>query len=38
MDDLVAETTFDVPRLSELLIYLQLKSAVAEQDYKWVIT
>jgi len=38
MDDLVAETTFDIPRLSELILHLQLKNAIAEQNCKWVIT
>lgn len=38
MDELVAETTFDVPRLSELLLHLQLKNAVAQQSCRWVIT
>lgn len=38
MDDLVEETTFDIPRLSELIFHLQLKSAITEQDYGWVIS
>ncbi|HHA18541.1 MAG TPA: DNA-processing protein DprA, partial [Methylophaga sp.] len=38
MDDLVAETTFDVPRLSELILQLQLKNAIAQQECRWVIT
>ncbi len=38
MDDLCDETTFDIPRLSELLLHLQLKNAVAQQNCKWVIT
>lgn len=37
MDDLVEQTTFDIPRLCELVLRLQLKSAITEQDYKWVI-
>ncbi len=35
MDQLLQETPFDVPRLSELLIYLQLKMAVVQQGEKW---
>jgi len=35
MDELLAQTVFDVPQLSELLIYLQLKSAVAQQGERW---
>lgn len=38
MDDLVIETTFDIPKLSELILHLQLKNAIAEQDYEFVIT
>lgn len=38
MDDLVVETTFDIPKLSELILYLQLKNAIAEQDSRFVIT
>ena len=37
MDDLVCETSFDIPRLSELLLSLQLKSVVAEQNRGYVI-
>lgn len=38
LDNLVAETTFDIPRLYELILQLQLKNAIAEQNCKWVIT
>lgn len=37
MDELVIETTFDIPKLSELILKLQLKNAITEQDYRWVI-
>ncbi len=37
IDQLFAETEFNIPRLSELLIYLQLKNAVAQQGDKWVL-
>lgn len=37
LDQLLSETSFDVPRLSELLIYLQLKKAVSQQGERWVL-
>lgn len=37
MDELVLGTTFDIPTLSELIFRLQLKKAITEQDYRWVI-
>lgn len=38
MDDLVLATTFDIPQLSEIILNLQLKNAVVQQDYnKYVI-
>lgn len=37
LDQLLSETSFDVPHLSELLIYLQLKTAVAQQGERWVL-
>lgn len=37
MDELVIETTFDIPKLSELILKLQLKNAITEQEYRWVI-
>lgn len=37
MDQLLEETQFDVPRLSELLIYLQLKTAVTQHGERWVL-
>lgn len=37
MDELVLETTFDIPRLSELILSLQLKNAIAQQSSRWVI-
>lgn len=37
IDQLLAETPFDVPRLSEILIYLQLKAAVAQQGERWTL-
>jgi len=38
MDELMIETTFDIPTLSELILHLELKKAITEQDYRWVIT
>jgi DNA processing protein len=38
VDDLVAETTFDLPKLFEVILQLQLKDAIAEQNCEWVIT
>jgi DNA processing protein len=38
MDELAVETTFNIPRLSELILRLQLKNAIAEQSCQWVIT
>ncbi len=37
IDQLFEETEFDIPRLSELLIFLTLKKAVIQQNEKWVI-
>ena len=36
IDELFAETEFDIPRLSELLMNLTLKKAVTQQNEKWV--
>ena len=35
MDELLAHTKFDVPKLSEFLIELQLKAVVAQQGERW---
>jgi DNA processing protein len=37
IDELTAETTYDVSRLSEVLVGLQLKNVVREVDFRWVI-
>ncbi|MBN2307252.1 DNA-processing protein DprA [Candidatus Peregrinibacteria bacterium] len=37
MDDLVYATEFDVPKLSEIILHLQLKNAVVQQEYGYVI-
>lgn len=37
VDQLIDETTFDIPTLSELLIRLTLKSAIAQQGERWVL-
>ena len=37
MDDLVYETEFDIPRLSELIFSLRVKGAIAEQEFGYVI-
>ncbi len=38
MDDLILETRFDIPELSALILQLQLKKAVIDQNSKWMIT
>ncbi len=38
MDDLVIETQFDIPKLAEIVLKLQLKNAIVEQDYGYVIS
>jgi len=38
MDDLLALTTFDIPQLSEIVLNLQLKKAIVEQEYGFVIS
>ena len=38
IDELLEVTTYDIPRLSEIVLQLQLKKAIAEQDYRFVIT
>ena len=37
IDDLVIETTFDIPKLCEIILQLQLKNAIAEQNNRFVI-
>ncbi len=38
MDELIAETAWDIARLSEMLTCLSLKKAVREEGVKWVIS
>ena len=37
MDDLVYETEFDIPKLSEIVLSLQFKNAIVRQEYGYVI-
>lgn len=38
MDELLDETEFNIPKLSELIVYLELKKAICRQGLRWVIT
>ena len=38
MDDLVYATEFDIPKLSEIVLNLQLKNVIARQEYGYVIS
>ena len=38
MDELVHKTTYDIPTLSTLLVYLELKCAISKQGSRWVMT
>jgi len=38
MDDLVAETEFDIPELSMIVLQLQLKNAIVQQENRYVIS
>lgn len=37
IDEMVLETTYNVPQLCEIILQLQFKNAIAEQGCKWVI-
>lgn len=37
LDQLMDETPFDIPRLSELIIHLTLKGAIVQQGERWVL-
>ncbi len=37
MDELISETIYDIPKLSELIVYLELKKAIVKHGLRWSI-